>query len=76
MKKMLPLAMFIAVALLCQIVIVVIAIAVEQFGYKWASVVVFGVGYIVMFGVAWKLTVLIMDGVLAKRGLLHFDTPA
>ncbi len=76
MRKMLPLAMYIAIALMCQTAAVVIALAVEQFGFKWGSVTVFGVLYLIMFGVAWKLTVLIMDGVLAKRGLLHLDRSA
>ncbi len=76
MKKMVPLGMFIAVATVCQIVVVAIALVIEQFGFKWGSVLVFGFGYIAMFGVAWKLTVLIVDGVLAKKGLLNFETPA
>ena len=66
--RMLPLAMYLGIVILCQAVTVVIAVATEQLGFKWGSVIVFGVFYFVMFVVAWKITVLIVDGVLVKKG--------
>jgi len=52
---------------------VAISLGIEQLGFKWGSVIVFGVLYLVTFGLAWKITVLIMDGVLARKGLVEIE---
>ena len=73
MKKMLPVGMYVIVALIGQIITVAISLGIEQLGFKWGSVIVFGVLYLVTFGLAWKITVLIMDGVLARKGLVEIE---
>jgi hypothetical protein len=73
MKKMLPVGMYVIVALVGQMITVAISLAVEQLGFKWGSVIVFGVLYLVTFGIAWKITVLIMDGVLTRKGLVEIE---
>ena len=71
MKTMLPPAVFVSVAAMGQIITVAIALGIEQAGVQWASVTTFGGLYLVMFPAAWKVTVLIVDGVLARKGLLE-----
>jgi len=73
---MLPLGMYVLVALVGQALTIALCIGIEQFGYKWGSVTVFGILYLVMFAVAWKLTVLIVDGILIRKGLLSAETVA
>ena len=73
---MLPLGMYVLVALVGQALTIALCIGIEQLGYKWGSVTVFGILYLVMFAVAWKLTVLIVDGILIRKGLLSAETVA
>ena len=73
MRKMLPVGMYVVVALVCQIFTIAVCLVVEQMGFKWGSVTLFGILYLVMFAVAWKLTVLIMDGVLIPKGLFTVE---
>jgi hypothetical protein len=44
-----------------------ICLLIEQYFASWLSVIAFGVLYIVAFGIAWKLTVWVIDGKLARN---------
>lgn len=61
-----PLAIFVAIAVLCQTATVALCLLIERFVASWISVIAFGVLYIVAFGVAWKLTVWLIDSRLQR----------
>jgi hypothetical protein len=63
---MMPLAIFVIFALVCQTIIVGISLAIEKFGPQWLSVITFGVLYVAAFAVAWKLTVWAVDTRLGR----------
>lgn len=52
-----PLVIFAAFAVLCQVATIVISLAIDRFVAAWISVMAFGLLYILAFAVAWKLTV-------------------
>ncbi len=75
MRKMLPLAVFVGVAVVCQCVAVIAALILDQLGYHWFSIIAFGVLYLGMFAAAWKITVFIVDGYLVPKGLVEDAQP-
>jgi hypothetical protein len=57
-----PLVIF---AVVCQAATVIISLIVEQLVASWLSILTFGVLYFIAYGVAWKLTVWVVDKRLA-----------